>query len=85
MRNLNNLSIWLQARGLQFNFNKCVVLHYGANNLNFVHTVCGQILPTADSALDLEVPRSTNLCYDEDCNNLITFAKFYLFCISLLP
>ena len=71
IRDLNNLSIWSQATGLQFNFNKYVVLHYGANNPNFVHTVSGQSLPTANSALDLGVKSSTNLCYDEHCNNLI--------------
>ena len=66
----NNLSIWSHVTHLQFSFNKCVVLLCGANNSNLVHSVCGQILPTADLALDLRVTRSTNICYSEHFNNL---------------
>ena len=40
-----------------------------------MHTVCGQTLPSANSAVDLGVIRSTNLRYDEHCNNLIRRAN----------
>ena len=70
MRDLIKQFIWSQATGLQFNLNRCVALHYGANNPNFVHTACRQI-----SALVLGVTRSTNLYYDEHCSNLIRRAN----------
>ena len=54
MHDLNNLSIESHATGLVFNFNNCFLFYYGAIN-NFVHTVGGQILLTANSVSDLGV------------------------------
>ena len=47
MHDLNNLSSWSKATGLLFNFNKCIVLHYGNNNPNFEYTLCNHVLSFA--------------------------------------
>ena len=57
MHDLNNLSLWSNATGLCFNFNKCIVLHYGNNNPNFMYSICDYVLPSAEYAWDLGVLR----------------------------
>ena len=64
MHNLNNLSSCSKVTELLFNFNKCIVLHYGNNNPNFEYTLCDHVLSSVDSANDLGVIRATNLIYD---------------------
>ena len=59
-----------------FNFNKCIVLHYGNNNPNFEYALCDHVLSSSDSANDLAVIRATNLRYDEHCSNIIRRANF---------
>ena len=73
---LNNFSSWSKATGLFFNFNKCIVLHYGNYNHNFKYTLCDHVLSSADSANDLGVIRATNLLYNEHCTNIIRRANF---------
>ena len=75
MHDLNNLSSWSKATGLLFNFNKCIVLHYGNNNPNFEYALCDHVLSSADSANDLGIIRATNLIYDEHCTNIIRRAN----------
>ena len=75
MHDLNNLSSWSKATGLLFNFNKCIVLHYGNNNPNFEYALCNHVLSSADSANDLGVIKATNLIYDEHCTNIIRRAN----------
>ena len=75
MHDLNNLSSWSKATGLLFNFNKCIVLHYGNNNPNFEYALCDHVLSSADPANDLGVIRATNLIYDEHCTNIIRRAN----------
>ena len=71
MHDLNNLSSWSKSTGLLFNFNKCILLHFGNNNPNFVYTLCDHVLPSAD----LGVIKTTNLLYDEHCSNIIRRAN----------
>ena len=71
MHGLNNLSSWSKATRLLFNFNKCIMLHYGNNNPNFEYTLCDLVLSPADSANDLGVITAINLLYDEHCTNII--------------
>jgi hypothetical protein len=75
MSDLNNLSLWSAASGLNFNFNKCFVMHYGSNNPNFAYHLCGQLLLSTNSTSDLGVLRTTNLSYDEHYTNLIRRAN----------
>jgi hypothetical protein len=75
MHDLHNLSLWSEATGLCFNFNICVILHYGNYNPNFVYNVCDHLLPTADNTTDLGVTRCANLSYDIHCMNLIRRAN----------
>ena len=75
MHDLNNLSSWSKATRPLFNFNKCIVLHYGNNNPNFEYTLCDHVLSSADSANDLCVIRATNLLYDEHRTNIICRAN----------
>ena len=65
----------VESTGVLFNFNKCLVLHYGNNNPNFKYTLCDHVLSPADSANDLSVIRATNLSYDEQCTNIICCAN----------
>ena len=39
LNDLPKLSLRCTNNGLQLNFDKCVVLHYGLNNPNFVYTL----------------------------------------------
>ena len=77
MHDLNNISLWLKATGLLFNFNKYILLHYGNNNPNFEYALCDHVLLSADSANDLGANRATNLLYDEHCT-LTLFAVLIL-------
>ena len=56
-------------------FNKCIVLHYGNNNPNFVYTLCDHVFSPADSANDLGVIRATNLPHDDHYTNIIRRAN----------
>ena len=57
-------------------FNKCVTLYYGANNSNFVHAECGQVLLIANIISGLGVICSINLCNNEYCNYLPSHINF---------
>jgi hypothetical protein len=72
---LKKLALWSASTGLQFNFNKCVVLHYGNNNPNFVYKLNNHTLLSAVSTLDLGILRTTNLSYNQHCANLIRKAN----------
>ena len=63
MHALYNLSLRSVAIGLNFNFSKCFILHYGKNNPRLVYTVCGNILPAVDFLTELGIIIMVSLFY----------------------
>ena len=59
MNDLHALSAWSEFNGLQFNFAKYAVLHFGAKNPNFVYNVNNHVLPFSESVQDLGITRNT--------------------------
>ena len=56
IQDLYGLCSWLKTTCLLFNFNKCIVLHYGNNNSpNFEYTLFDHLLQAADSTNDLGI------------------------------
>ena len=71
-RDLHNLCLWSSNNGLQFNYNKCALLHYGQNNPLFTYTLGNHIFSAVQSDTDLGILRTLDLSYKEHCNNLIS-------------
>ena len=71
-RDLHNLCLWASNNGLQFNYNKRALLHYGQNNPLFTYTLGSHIISAAQSVTDLGILRTLDLPYKEHCNNLIS-------------
>ena len=82
-RDLRSLCFWASNKGLQFNYNKCALLHYGQNNPLFTYTLGNHIISEVQSVTDLEILRTLDLSYKEHCNNLISHTNrlsAYSFC-----
>ena len=75
MNDLNAFSAWSEFNGLWFNFAKCAVLRFGAENSNFVYNVNNHVLPSSESVQDLGVTRNTKLTFEEYCVNIIHHAN----------
>jgi len=66
-RALNNLCIWADRWGMQFNVKKCKVLHLGPNNPGHVYKMNGQDLLTAEEETDVGVVIRKNLKPSAQC------------------
>ena len=52
-RDLHNLCLWASNDGLQFNYNKYALFHYGQNNPLFTYTLGSHIISAVQSVTDL--------------------------------
>lgn len=66
-RDLDILLEWSRIWGLDFNINKCKVLHVGSNNINHVYTLGGRPLETTRQEKDLGVIVSSDLKVHNQC------------------
>ncbi|MCQ7016914.1 hypothetical protein, partial [Clostridioides difficile] len=54
-RDLNNIFIWSKTWGMNFNVEKCKVIHIGHNNINFPYTIDNRPLKVVSEEKDLGV------------------------------
>ncbi|KAF2343437.1 Reverse transcriptase domain, partial [Trinorchestia longiramus] len=62
---LNFLLQWTETRQMSFNIEKCSVMHVGANNRHFQHTMYNIPIETAQQQRDLGVIVTENLKHDK--------------------
>jgi hypothetical protein len=51
---LDNLTIWSEKWGMQFNVKKCKVAHFGRKNKKHENTILGEKLPAAETETERE-------------------------------
>ena len=81
--NTNNNNTTTTNNGLQLNFAKCAVLHYGLNNPNFVYALDNHQIRSVNSTIDLGVLRTNDFTYKTHCNNIVRKANRT--CAFILP
>ena len=67
LRDLDRLISWAEKWQMEFNTDKCKVLHIGKNNSNFAYEMQGQWLETSDRERDLGVIVSNDLKTHRQC------------------
>ena len=72
---LNKLHHWTSKWGMNFNVNKCHVVHWGNNNEKFDYTIDGQVIPTSTSERDLGVQISNDGKFSEHCEIIVSKAN----------
>ena len=73
--NLNKLSEWGQTWQMNFNADKCKVLHIGYRNTKANYTLNGTQLKKVDSEVDLGVTTSSNLKPSQQCSEVVKKAN----------
>ena len=77
---------WSVSNKLPISIAKCVILHYGRNNIKQAYTINPQIITESSNCLDLGVRRCDNMKYEHHARNTAhKAAKLYgmimkLFC-----
>ncbi|MCQ7056700.1 reverse transcriptase domain-containing protein, partial [Clostridioides difficile] len=66
-RDLNNIFIWSKTWGMNFNVEKCKVIHIGHNNINFPYTIDNRPLKVVSEEKDLGVIVSSDLKFHKQC------------------
>ena len=59
---INELELWCEKWGMQFNVKKCCIMHFGHNNRKAKYTMNGQTQATAPTQRDLGI-----IISDKDC------------------
>ena len=62
---------WSVANKLPISIVKCVVLHYGRNNVKQAYTINQQIITKSDNCLDLSVRRCNNMKYKHHARDTV--------------
>ena len=73
--NLNKLSEWGQMWQMNYNADKCKVLHIGYRNAKANYTLNGTQLKSVDSEVDLGVTMSCNLKPSQQCSEVVKKAN----------
>ena len=73
--NLDKLSEWGQTWQMNFNADKCKVLHIGYRNEKANYTLNGTQLKSVDSEIDLGVTISSNLKPSQQCSEVVKKAN----------
>ena len=73
--NLNKLSEWGQTWQMNFNADKCKVVHIGYRNTKIDYTENGNQLKKVDSEVDLGVTTSSNLKPSQQCSDVVKKAN----------
>ncbi len=58
---LDNLCLWADRWGMQFNVSKCKVMHFGHNNVQQKYSMNGQELMVTEEKVDIGVKVTKNL------------------------
>ena len=79
---LANVEIWAIQWQMQFNVDKCKVMHYGKDNIGFKYNICGQELESMMLERDLGVHISSDLKVGSQCKEAYCKASQILGLIS---
>jgi len=60
---------------MQFNMDKCSVIHVGKNNSQPQYSLCNQILKTSKKERDLGIIMDDSLKFSEQCNTVVKSAN----------
>jgi hypothetical protein len=72
---LDKLSNWADRWGMEFNVNKCKVMHVGHNNEKHIYTMNGQQLAETEEERDIGVMVSRHLKPSAQCRNAARTAQ----------
>ena len=75
---LNNLFKWATDWGMEFNVEKCSVLHFGHRNPKFEYTMNNTKIKQCDNERDIGVTVSSNLKPSNHCHDIARKANFAL-------
>jgi ribonuclease P/MRP protein subunit RPP40 len=75
---LDTLSNWADRWGMEFNVNKCKVMHVGHNNEKHTYTMKGQQLAETEEERDIGVMVSRHLKPSAQCKNAARTAQTLL-------
>lgn len=67
-QDLGNLETWASKWQMEFNVNKCSVIHLGNHNANYEYSLNNTTLKTSDKERDLGVLVDKTLKFSEHCN-----------------
>ena len=74
-QDLDSLAAWCKTWGMQFNTSKCMVMHFGNNNPNYLYHINGRLLETCSTHKDLGVTISDDLKPDEQIAKCVAKAN----------
>lgn len=80
--NIDRLHNWSRVWNMEFNVDKCHILHLGKNNKGFNYSMNGQALPLSTKEKDLGIQISDNLKPTAHCNEAARKATATLYSIS---
>ena len=75
---LDNLMKWAQDWGMQFNIDKCKIMHVGRNNPQHEYSMGGKILKTVDEEKDIGVTIHNSLKPSRHCKKIADTANAVL-------
>jgi ribonuclease P/MRP protein subunit RPP40 len=75
---LDNLCLWADRWGMQFNVSKCKVMHFGRNNVHQKYTMNGQELMVTEEEVDIGVKVTKNLKPAGQCQRAAKTAQSVL-------
>ena len=80
--NINNLLEWSTKWGMEFNKDKCKIMHIGKNNPEFEYFMEGKKLTSVESEKDIGVILNKKLKPSQHCSEIVRIANFKLQQIS---
>ena len=66
-KDIDKVEAWAESWSMQFNVNKCKIMHIGHNNINFNYSMNSQWLDFCEAEKDLGVWFSSNLKQSKQC------------------
>ena len=81
-QDLKKLAEWADKWQMQFNVDKCVVMHLGRNNSRHEYTLGETVLRTTDLEKDLGVMISSNCKVSEQCSKAVKKANSMLWLLN---
>ncbi len=74
-QDLDRLSLWSSDWQMQFNIDKCSVIHIGKNNSQPQYSLCNKVLKTSKKERDLGIIMDDSLKFSEQCNSFMKRAN----------
>jgi len=67
-RDLRNLEVWAENWQMEFNTDKCSVIHLGKNNPKSIYSLCNKEIKSSTKERDLGVIVDSTMKFSEHCN-----------------